>query len=122
MSPQPVDMQTMIGRMAAADRAQQAAERQPVIQQERLAVQTPAQSTEKETQVQQADQTEHAPVRETRRREPFSGRKRRRKRSASKEPVDQADEASCDSGTYTSSAEKELADGSDEGKMLDVEV
>jgi hypothetical protein len=122
MSPQPIDMQTMIGRMAAADRAQQAAERQPLVQQERLAVQAPAQSTEKETQVQQADHAEHAPVKEARRREPFSGRKRGRKKRAAKKPVEQEEEASCDSGTYTSSAEKELADGADEGQVLDVEA
>ena len=122
MSPQPIDMQTMIGRMAAADRAQQVAERQPLVQQERLAIQAPAQSTEKETQVQQADHAEHAPVKEAREQEPFSGRKRRRKKRVPKASVEQGEEAACDSGTYTSSAEKESADGSDEGQVLDVEV
>lgn len=121
MSPQPIDVQTMIGRMAAADRAQQATERQPLVQQERLAIQTPAQSTQKETQVQHADQTEHAPVREARRREPFSGRRRRRKRSAKTQPAQEGEEATRDSPTYNPSAEKESPE-SDEGQVLDVEA
>ena len=121
MSPQPIDVQTMIGQMAAADRAQQMAERQPLVQQERLAVQTPAQSTEKETQVQQADQTERAPVREARRREPFAGRRRRGKKGAQKRPVEKEEAAPSDSPTYNPSAEKESA-GLDEGQVLDMEA
>ncbi|MCK5558570.1 MAG: hypothetical protein KAJ01_09335 [Candidatus Hydrogenedentes bacterium] len=121
MSPQPIDVQTMIGQMAAADRAQQMAERQPLVQQERLAVQTPAQSTEKETQVQQADQTERAPVREARRHEPFAGRRRRRKKRDPKKPVEQEEGAPCDSPTYNPSAERKSL-GSDEGQVLDMEA
>jgi len=120
MAPQPIDTQTMIGRMATADRAQHLAERQPLVQQDRLAIQTPAQSTEKETQVQHAEQTEQEVVREARRREPFSGRKRRKKRARKKRVMKQAGDSS-DSPAYNARAGRESA-GSDEGHVLDVKA
>ena len=122
MSPQPIDAQSLIGRIAAADSAQQKAERQPVVQQERLAAQTPVQSAQKETQVQDTDQTEHAPVREKKRKEPFSGRRRRRKKKKSGDKPDSTEElVSSEPATYNPHTGKETP-AADEGSVLDLEA
>ena len=121
MSPQPIDAHSLIGRMTAADRAQQRVERQPVVQQERLAVQTPAQSAQKETQVQDTDEAEHAPVRQKERKEPFSGRKRRRKKKPGGKSAAQEEVVSSDPATYNPRAGKEEP-AADEGSVLDVEA
>jgi len=119
MAPQPIDAQTMIGRMADAERVQQMAERQPLIQQDRVATQTPTQSAQQETQVQRPEQPQQGQVRETRRREPFAGRRHRRKRSASKRGDTNRRGVSPESATYDPHARKEPAEGG-EGHVLDV--
>ena len=121
MSPQPIDTQSLIGRMAAADRAQQRVERQPVVQQDRLAAQTPAQSAQKETQVQDTDHTENAPVREKERKEPFSGKRRRRKKRSGKKSASKEELASSEPATYNPHTGKE-APAADEGSVLDLEA
>jgi|GEM_PF-2405097 len=121
MSPQPIDAQSLIGRIAAADSAQQRVERQPVVQQERLAAQTPVQSAQKETQVQDADQTEHAPVREKKRKEPFSGKRRRRKKRSGKKPASTEELVSSEPATYNPHTGKQ-AHAADEGSVLDLEA
>lgn len=122
MSPQPIDAPSMMGRMAVADHAQHVAERQAVVQQERLAVETPAQSTQKQTQVQHADETEHTRVRERRRRkEPFSGRRRRRKRRGRGKSAAPEHRTLSDPSTYNPSAEKETA-ATDEGNVIDLKA
>ena len=121
MSPQPIDAQSLMGRMAAADHAQHRAERQPVVQQERLAAQAPAQSAQKETQVQDTDHAEHALVREKRRNEPFSGRKRRRKKRDPEKPAVQDHQLSSDLSTYDPRTKKE-AGAADEGSVLDLQA
>ena len=122
MSPQPIDAQSMMGRMAVADHAQHAAERQPVVQQERLAVQAPAQSAQKETQVQQPDQTEQERVREKRRRrEPFSGRRRRRKKRARKKDGEEEHQVSSEPSTYGPRTGKNTG-AADEGSVLDLKA
>ena len=121
MSPQPIDAHSLIGRMTAADRAQQRVERQPVVQQERLAVQAPAQSAHRETQVQQPEQTEQERVRDKqRRKEPFSGKKRRKKRGGKGSAADEQP-GQADPSTYSPRAEKDNA-GGHEGTVLDVKA
>ncbi len=121
MSPQPIDAQSMLSQMAAADRAQHVAERQPLVQQERLAVQAPAQSAHRETQVQQPEQTEQERVRDKQpRKEPFSGRKRRKRRDG-KGSATHEQPAQSDPSTYSSRAEKDAA-GTHEGTVLDLKA
>jgi len=107
--------------MAAADRAQQRVERQPVVQQERLAAQTPAQSAQKETQVQDTDHTEHVPVREKERKEPFSGRRRQRKRRSGKKSASKEELVSSEPTTYNPHKGKETP-AVDEGSVIDLEA
>jgi hypothetical protein len=121
MSPQPIDAQSMLARMAVADRAQHVAEREPVVQQERLAVQAPAQSAHRETQVQKPEQTEQERVRDKqRRKEPFSGKKRRKKQRGKERSSDEKP-AQSDPATYSPRAEKDTA-GGHEGTVLDLKA
>jgi len=121
MAPQPIDAQSMLARMAVADRAQHIAERQPVVQQERLAVQAPAESAHRETQVQQPEETEQERVRDKqRRKEPFSGKKRRKKRGGKGRTADEQP-GQAGPSTYSPHAEKDTA-GGHEGTVLDVKA
>ena len=121
MSPQPIDAESMLARMAVADRAQHVAERQPLAQQERLAVQAPAQSAHRETQVQQPEQTELERVRDKqRRKEPFS-EKKRHKKQARKPSTAQEQPVPSNPSTYSPRAEKGTA-GAQEGTLLDLKA
>lgn len=107
--------------MAAADRAQHKTERQPVVQQERLALQTPAESAQKETQVQHTDQAEHTPVRERKRNESSSGKRRRRKKRSGKKSAAPEEPVSSETATYNPRTGKEPP-AADEGSVLDLEA
>ena len=107
--------------MAAADRAQHKSERQPLVQQERVALQTPAESTQKETQVQHTDQADHTPVRERKRNESSSGKKRRRKKRSGKGSATPQEAVSSEPATYNPRTGKEPP-AADEGSLLDLEA
>ena len=123
MSPQPIDAQSMIGRMAVADQAQHAAERQPVVQQERLAIQAPAESAHKQTQVQQPEETEQERVRDKqRRKEPFSGKRRSRKKRPRRKDATQEDQVVPEPSTYSPPTGKGAAADDKGGSVLDLKA
>jgi hypothetical protein len=124
MSPQPIDAQSLIGRMAAADRAQHKTERQPLVQQERVALQTPAESAQKEKQVQHTDQADNTPVQERKREESASGKRRRGRKKRSGKDKDSAtpeEVVSSEPATYNPRTGKEPP-AADEGSLLDLEA
>lgn len=77
--PQPVDLQTEIARITAAERIQQAADRASLAAQQRGAAEIEETRVAVETQVQQTDETANEQVDEKgRRRNPFVGRRRKK--------------------------------------------
>lgn len=80
--PQPIDLQTEAGRVAAAERVQQIADRQSLAAMQRSAAEVEDERVEVETAVQQAQQKSEQVDRELRRRNPYVGRRRRKKKDA----------------------------------------
>jgi len=114
--PQPIDMQTEVARVTAAERIQQIADRQSLAAMQRAATAAQDERIEVETQVQQADPKSQQVDRETRRRNPYVGRRRRRKGEPG--PEDPEEGSSGSDGT----AEEQDAAGDVEGHELDVIV
>jgi len=84
--PQPVDLQTEIARVTAAERIQQAADRASLAAQQRVAAETEESRVAAETQVRQTDETANEHVDENgRRRNPFVGKRRKKAREETKE-------------------------------------
>ncbi len=79
--PQPIDLQTELGRLTAAERLQQIADRASLVGQQRVAADTQERSIQTETQVQQTHAQSEQVETEERRRNPFLGRKRPRAKS-----------------------------------------
>lgn len=77
--PQPVDLQTEMARVAAAERIQQLTDRLSLAAQQRVADSAEQDRMRDETQVRQSHEPEHREIeRDGRRRNPFSGRRSRR--------------------------------------------
>ena len=75
--PQPVDLQTEIARVTAAERIQQAADRASLAAQQRAATEIEETRVAVETQVQETDETANERIDENgRRRNPSSGKRR----------------------------------------------
>jgi hypothetical protein len=108
--PQPVDLQTEMARVAAAERIQQIADRLSLAAQQRLAESAEEERLREETQVRQSNESEHRNIeRDGRRRNPFSGRRRSKRDEA---------EGSSASGAKT---EKSGTKGED-GRHFDVKI
>lgn len=109
--PQPVDLQTELGRVSAAERIQQIADRASLASLQRTAEEVAQNRVSQESQVQQTDQPQSEQVdAEAKRRNPFAGRRKRRN--------DEADEE--ETGPETDSHRGPVEDG--EGRQLDVSV
>jgi hypothetical protein len=79
--PQPIDFNTEGLRQHAADRIQEIAARQSLAAQQRLAIQDQEERVEHETQVQDTQESQEQAVdEEGRRKNPFIGRRKRKKR------------------------------------------
>lgn len=99
--PQPIDFQTEVAKVTAAERMQQIAGRVSLAAQQRQALEEERHRTEMETQVEQTDQPEGQQVEDKgKRKTPFS--KRRRKRGPQVANDSQANEhhASGDEGCH----------------------
>ena len=110
--PQPVDLQTEMGRVAAAERIQQIADRLSLAAQQRTAESIDEERLREETQVQQSHESEQREIeRDGRRRNPYAGRRRRRSNRQ---------EIEGEGTTYTAPEEREAAD--EGGQHFDVSV
>jgi hypothetical protein len=76
--PQPIDLQTELGRITAAERIQQISDRASLAGQQRTAAEIQEQRIQVETQVQQTHAQSGQVEEELKRRNPFAGRRRRR--------------------------------------------
>ena len=76
--PQPIDLQSELGRLTAAERVQQITTRASLVAQQRLAADEQQQDVNIETQVQETHAKSGEVEPELRRRNPYLGRKRRR--------------------------------------------
>lgn len=76
--PQPIDPNTELARISAAERIQQIADRASLAAQTRHAAEAIQQQSDMETQVGQARQKSEEVNEELRRKNPFAGRKRRK--------------------------------------------
>lgn len=82
--PQPIDPFTELGRVLAAERIQQIADRASLAAQQRAQADQERELVKAEQQVRESEQKSEEVERELRRRNPFAGR--RRKPQARKEP------------------------------------
>ena len=82
--PQPVDFQTELGRMSAAERIQSIADRASLAAQQRHTVEEEESRLTVETQVRETPETENPEVQaDSRRKNPFAGRRRKKAGSTS---------------------------------------
>lgn len=84
--PQPIDPFTELGRVLAAERIQQIADRASLAAQQRVQADQERELLRAEQQVRQSEQKSEEVERELRRRNPFSGRRRKPAREARREP------------------------------------
>ncbi|MBN2308115.1 MAG: hypothetical protein JXR94_04045 [Candidatus Hydrogenedentes bacterium] len=113
--PQPVDLQTEVARVTAAERIQQIADRASLAAQQRAAAEVEGERVENEQQVQQTPQTESRQVdADEHRKNPFMGRRRRK--GSGKDP-DQEEAG----GLYNADERPEPLEGC-EGQQLDVTI
>jgi len=82
--PQPIDLQTELGRLIAADRLQQVADRASLAAQQRVADDVQQQRVGLETQVQQTHAKSEEVEPEMRRKNPYMGRRRRKPEAETK--------------------------------------
>jgi len=76
--PQPIDLQTELGRLMAAERVQQLADRVSLVAQQRVAADEQQQRVGLETQVQQTHAKSEEIEPEMRRKNPYMGRRKHR--------------------------------------------
>jgi len=128
---QPIDMQSLIGNIMAADRVQHIVERQASVEQQRVAFQTHAERAQQETQVQQTHEAESERIEENLERESQGRRHGRRRRGEEAEPEPEqtvqstvapmAEQPQEVRTVYNSHEQKEDLSGT-EGHNLDVRV
>ena len=113
--PQPIDFQTEVARTLAADRIQEIAGRASLAAQQRAGTAAEEDRVRIETQVKETPetQTDHVDP-ETKRRNPFAGRRKRRERGP-------GDSTPAHGAGYSTQDAVEEEDG-DEGHKLDVTV
>ncbi len=107
--PQPVDMQTEAGRITAAERIQQIADRASLAAQQRLANDEERARVTNETVTHQLEPKGEEVDTETKRRNPFAGR-RHKKDTASEEEQARDDEAH---KFYSADEQEHMADDPD---------
>ena len=113
--PQPIDMQTELGRTIMAERVQEAVGRTSLAAQARSLQESDEDRLENETLVHETHETENRRLDEdARRKNPFVGKRRRRKR-----PTDQREKAS--KVFYTPKEGEEIAEDPDDHR-LDVTI
>ena len=83
--PQPMDVNTELGRVAAAERITLIADRASLAAQARVADEAVAKRQHVETEVRETEQKDKEVDSEARRREPFSGRRRRKEKGSEEE-------------------------------------
>ena len=112
--PQPVDLQTEVARVTAAERIQAIADRASLAAQQRAAAEVQDLRIQEEQQVVETPeaQSEHIDA-EARRRNPYAGRRRRKKDDESEEE---------DAKTFYNVGETEQVADEGEGQQLDVTV
>ncbi len=112
--PQPVDLQTEVARMTAVERMQTLTDRASLAAQQRQEVSAEEDRIVSETQVQETNEPENREVdADGRRRNPFVGRRRRRKHDGDKDRA----------GVFYNDEEREeLADEAAEGRSFDVTI
>lgn len=110
--PQPIDPFTELGRMQAAERIQQIADRASLAAQARVSSETAAAATNKETQVQQMEAKSSEVDEALKRKAPFVGRRRRKR--------DEDEDES--SRTFYDEHEKRRVAGEDTGIDFDVSI
>jgi hypothetical protein len=76
--PQPIDLQTELGRLMAVERVQQVADRVSLVAQQRVAADEQQQRVGLETQVQQTHAKSEEIEPEMRRKNPYMGRRKHR--------------------------------------------
>ncbi|MGI6461979.1 MAG: hypothetical protein ACOX5J_18155 [Candidatus Hydrogenedentales bacterium] len=109
--PQPVDLQTEMARVAAAERIQQFTDRLSLAAQQRVADSAEKERIRDETLVQQSHESEQSQIeRDGRRRNPFSGRRKQRPESRDED----------DGAAYGAADKKKLSD--EGGQHFDVTV
>lgn len=92
--PQPIDPQSELGRVTAAERIQQIADRASLAAQSRIAAQADEERVDDETTVRQMNQKSEEVDEETRRKNPFAGRRRKKRHGTAEAAADQVMHAS----------------------------
>ena len=87
--PQPIDPQSELGRVTAAERIQQIADRASLAAQSRIAAQADEERVDAETTVRQMNQKSEEVDEETRRKNPFTGRRRKKRHGTAETAADQ---------------------------------
>ena len=113
--PQPIDPQTEIGRSTAAERIQQIADRASLAAQARTAEDSASTQRSVETQVRHSAQKENGVDRELRRRNPFVGR-RKKKKKGEQEHRDQ------EARHFYDASEKDILADDPQAHEFDVEI
>ena len=117
--PQPVDLQTEVARVSAADRVQQIADRVSLAAQQRQVLSVEQERVDVETQVQGTADTQNREVdADGRRRNPFVGRRQRRRKTGAQEPGEETPPAFYNAGEEV----EEVADDLVEGRNFDVTI
>jgi hypothetical protein len=111
--PQPIDPYTELGRVTAAERIQQVADRASLAAQSRTSEGAANQREAAESQVQQAFQKSEEVDRELRRRNPFMGKRKKRKENP--------EESDAQHTFYSADEHTEVAEDPDEHD-LDVTI
>lgn len=97
--PQPIDVNTELGRVTAAERIAQIADRTSLAAQARIADEAEAQRLRAESQVRNADQKSEDVDEELRRRTPYVGRRRRRNKEDDRQAQEGAKPAARDASS-----------------------
>jgi hypothetical protein len=108
--PQPIDPNTELARMTAAERIQQIADRASLAAQARNSSDAAARQIEIESQVQQMNQKSEEVEDEMRRRQPYMGR---RKKKRDKEKEKNKEEILRSHTFYTDKEKEDIADDPD---------
>ena len=114
--PQPVDLQTELGRLTQLERVQQVMDRASLAAQQRLAASAQESRLQIETQVQQTQTTSDQVEAEARRRNPYA---RRRTRRAQEDTPEREPEQAPGA---VSAGDKPVIGGDSEGTTLDISV
>lgn len=114
--PQPIDLQTEMGRLTQVDRIQQVMDRASLAAEQRFAAQTQENQILSETQIQETHTTSEQVEAEARRRNPYIGRRKRR------DHADDSSESSDAHNDNTNAGELPVIASDEEGSTLDVSV